>query len=384
MKRTILHVISALMVLAMAVPIGATLVQADDGVEVQFAVILDGSGSISAENWTTMVNGLAAAVEDPTAIPQDGSVELTVIQFGGILAPGARVEVDCEIIDEANAHDVADQIRDIQQMRGLTPLACAIYLAADTLKSCSSFDASIKQAINLVTDGEPNRCCNYDSDLYAPDNECPPGTDFYDSVVAARDYLIATLQMTDGQDEIDIEGIGLTEANLDWLMDSIAWPEPGYIAPPFTAGPGWVRQIASFQEFADTISEKFEIVLSGSITAHKFNDLNGDGEQDTGEVNLEGWTMTLYEGSECTGDPLDSGTTGSDGNVVFTDLEAGIYFVKETLESGWTNTTPLCQQTIITTGDHTTLYFGNFEIPPTQVYISKRQLIRTQSQRPTP
>jgi uncharacterized protein YegL len=175
MKRTILHVITALMVLAMTLPIAATLVQADDGVQVQFAVILDGSGSISSENWTTMIDGLAAAVEDPTAIPQDGSVELTVIQFGGILAPGARVEIDCVVIDETNAHDVADQIRDIQQMRGLTPLACAIYLAADTLEDSLLFDASIKQAINLVTDGEPNRCCNEDSDLYAPDNECPPG-----------------------------------------------------------------------------------------------------------------------------------------------------------------------------------------------------------------
>jgi len=48
----------------------------------QLAMILDGSGSISPEDWDLLRTGLANAVENPDVFPRDSSVELTVIQFG--------------------------------------------------------------------------------------------------------------------------------------------------------------------------------------------------------------------------------------------------------------------------------------------------------------
>jgi uncharacterized repeat protein (TIGR01451 family) len=102
----------------------------------------------------------------------------------------------------------------------------------------------------------------------------------------------------------------------------------------------------------------------GTIIAHKFNDLNANGTQDSGEDDLEGWTMTLYEGYNCTGDQVDSGTTDSDGNVVFEGLEAGTYSVRETLKGGWTNSTALCQQVTIGAGESATIDFGNIELIP--------------------
>ena len=73
--------------------------------------------------------------------------------------------------------------------------------------------------------------------------------------------------------------------------------------------------------------------LLGSVIAHKFNDwVNGDGVQDSGEEDLSGWTMTLYEGPSCNGTLLASGVTDSNGDVVFDDLVAGTYSVRETLE----------------------------------------------------
>jgi uncharacterized repeat protein (TIGR01451 family) len=100
----------------------------------------------------------------------------------------------------------------------------------------------------------------------------------------------------------------------------------------------------------------------GMVIAHKFNDLNGNGSQDSGEDDLAGWTMTLYEGSSCNGTLLASGITGLNGDVVFDDLPFGTYSVKETLKDGWTNSTPLCQQ--VTIGSCETVYFGNFELGP--------------------
>ena len=46
-------------------------------------MVLDGSGSINEHDWDLMRNGLANAVENESVFPHDGSVELTVIQFGG-------------------------------------------------------------------------------------------------------------------------------------------------------------------------------------------------------------------------------------------------------------------------------------------------------------
>jgi len=132
--------------------------------------------------------------------------------------------------------------------------------------------------------------------------------------------------------------------------------------------PGWVRVFETFEEFVPSLCQKFELTLHGSITAHKFNDLNGNGVQDGGEANLAGWNMTLYSGPDCSGSPLASNETNAAGNVTFSDLVAGNYSVQEMLEGGWTNSTALCQQVTIATGQSVTLNFGNLCISPTAAF----------------
>jgi uncharacterized repeat protein (TIGR01451 family) len=110
------------------------------------------------------------------------------------------------------------------------------------------------------------------------------------------------------------------------------------------------------------------------IRAHKFNDLNGNGTQDAGEPDLAGWTMTLYSGPSCAGNPVDvtgnagtdpnPGVTDANGNVDWTNLSRsdgdkdGRFSVQETLQGGWTNTTPLCQEVTISGGANQAI-FGN-------------------------
>jgi hypothetical protein len=144
------------LVLGSIVGSNAPVASAPDPVTTQVAIILDGSTSISSANWNITRNGLAAAVENSTCVPQDGSVELTVVQFSN----NATLEVGPVVITAANATAVANSIRNITQLTGGTCICCGICRAADTLRNSTNFDADIKQALNLVTDGDPTRCCN--------------------------------------------------------------------------------------------------------------------------------------------------------------------------------------------------------------------------------
>jgi hypothetical protein len=58
--------------------------------------------------------------------------------------------------------------------------------------------------------------------------------------------------------------------------------------------------------------------------------------RDVGEEGLEGWTIQLWKDGTC----VQTTTTGSDGDYIFTVTEAGHYNVTEVLKSGWMQTAP--------------------------------------------
>ena len=124
------------------------------------------------------------------------------------------------------------------------------------------------------------------------------------------------------------------------LLLVLAFMMPGMIVPPAAAND-----------------------VTGSITAHKFNDWNGNGVQDAGEEDLDGWLMTLYAGSVCVGFEMASGMTDSSGRVTFSNLEAGDYSVQELPLLGWQNTTPICQDVTLLPGGSEIISFGNQEEP---------------------
>ncbi|OGN92506.1 MAG: hypothetical protein A2Z75_08970 [Chloroflexi bacterium RBG_13_50_10] len=216
----------------------------------------------------------------PPCVPHDGTMELTVIQVGLVGSTGAALEVGPVILTADNYNSVATDIRNIDKRGGYTPLACALYLAADTLFASPCYDPDIKQAINLVTDGIPNRCCppaaggsNYNADNCGgcDVDGCSAART---STENARDYAISTLGMTTNQDEIDAEFIGSQGTASNWLRDYIVYPQPGYYAPPFS-GPGWVRVISGAQDYADSICEKIANLFFPVLTIEKlWTDLN--------------------------------------------------------------------------------------------------------------
>ena len=79
----------------------------------------------------------------------------------------------------------------------------------------------------------------------------------------------------------------------------------------------------------------------GSITVHKFFDVDGDGVQSEGEMDIEGWLIRLYR---VVGDPqlYRDGLTGPDGTVPFEDLplsHKNWYKVWEEARECWVPTT---------------------------------------------
>jgi len=228
----------------------------------QLAFVLDGSGSITSLGWGIIKDGIESAILDSNIFPHDGSVELTIIQFGvGSGGYCARLEVGPVVINNNNYQNVAGEVSNMTFGSGYTPMASGIYLVADALASSNNFGGfkpDNRQIINLVTDGNPN-IATEQGEL------CGDGYDGYPQGKAAaenaRYYLLNALSMTSDQDEFDVVAInGNQGVDVDWLKTEIAWPQPGNVSwPPMS--PGWVHEVIDPQEFADTVDEQFDILF---------------------------------------------------------------------------------------------------------------------------
>jgi len=98
----------------------------------------------------------------------------------------------------------------------------------------------------------------------------------------------------------------------------------------------------------------------GTLCVVKFNDLNGDGKQDPGELALSGWVFTIKDANLNVVATITTSATAAGGpNCI--DLPAGTYTVTETLQTGWTPTTPggATQTVTVVSGQTTTVTFGN-------------------------
>jgi hypothetical protein len=198
--------------------------------QVRVCIAIDGSGSISAANFSLMKTGLADAVADPAVVPQNGTVELSFIQFGtSVVTHVAPTLVD----SQATASGIANVLLNIPKDDGGTNMSGAVDQCASLIAGGPCASAS-RQVINVVTDGEPNSI---------PDT------------VTARNAAIGA-----GIDEINAEAVAAPESAVTFLRDQLAYPQPGYEAPPFT-GPGFVIRTDSFEDFADAVRGKIGQII---------------------------------------------------------------------------------------------------------------------------
>lgn len=107
----------------------------------------------------------------------------------------------------------------------------------------------------------------------------------------------------------------------------------------------------------------------GIIVAHKWSDDNGNGVQDAGEIDIEGWLIEVYmsEDSEVTWTKVAEGLTASDGSVTFDGLPVPavptFYRVVEEQRPGWINTTDRIYTTPMLEYSTLMVYFGNMYVP---------------------
>ncbi|RCK73937.1 MAG: carbonic anhydrase [Ignavibacteriae bacterium] len=104
---------------------------------------------------------------------------------------------------------------------------------------------------------------------------------------------------------------------------------------------GWVQTYPSGGSYTvvlasgiDTSGFNFGNMQLNSISGMKFNDLNGNGIKDEGEVGLAGWKIYL------SGAKIDSTLTNTNGEYSFNNLMLGSYTISEALQPGWLQTYP--------------------------------------------
>ena len=113
---------------------------------------------------------------------------------------------------------------------------------------------------------------------------------------------------------------------------------------------------------ASTGNDFFAQQRNASISGTVYNDLDGDGVADGGEVGISGVTVS-YSG----GTPATSGstTTNGSGGYSITGLQAGTYSVTYTIPSGYINTGVRPQTVNVTAGEASTgnNFFAQAEAP---------------------
>jgi hypothetical protein len=106
----------------------------------------------------------------------------------------------------------------------------------------------------------------------------------------------------------------------------------------------------------------FAVGQTATISGQIYNDVNGNGQQDTGDNGLAGWTVFLDTDNN---GKLDNGevstTTDSNGNYSFGELASGTYHVREVTPSGWVQTTSNQDVTLAATQQVSGVNYGNFQ-----------------------
>jgi len=187
--------------------------------QLDLALCLDSSGSVSSSDFQLQLDGTAAAVGDPAIMPQDGSVRLTVIQFGSSVS----VELPPTEVTAANVSSVTTRIRNITKGGGGTNMAGCINEAVAQITGATPVSA--RQVIDLSTDGQPN-----------------------DSAATLTASQAAQAAGIDAMNALGV-GSGIDVA----YLESIVFPQPA------GGDNGFVTVTADFSAYAQEIARKIQI-----------------------------------------------------------------------------------------------------------------------------
>ncbi len=188
---------------------------------------IDASLSLSAQDFQLQLEGLAAAVEDPSVIPRTGAVTLSVVVFEW----GAYVEIPPTLIDSAaTAEAIAGQIRSIPWPAGHRT---DIYSAVQTCAALFMDDTQ-EWIIDISTDGM---------------HSLSLGTDPLDARVQA---------VAEGVDVVNAIGVGLADMA---ALEELVWPQPASSPPD----QGFTVYVEGFSSFTQAMREKIRLEISRPV-----------------------------------------------------------------------------------------------------------------------
>lgn len=175
------------------------------------------------------------------------------------------------------------------------------------------------------------------------------------------------------QGEPTISGWGMTLSNGQQQWNALTDQSGYYEFNSLTAGTysvteetraGWIAKtsstIGNIAVISGTNSQNhnFGNFALGSVSGHKFNDLNGDRKWDAGEPGLSNWQIVLWGQNG-----LFMETTDATGAYTFSDVDAGGYVLFEIDQADWMMTTPPQPSVTMTSGLQVTdRDFGNFQL----------------------
>jgi hypothetical protein len=117
------------------------------------------------------------------------------------------------------------------------------------------------------------------------------------------------------------------------------------------------------------IADAIRLQRGNNLSGQVYDDLNGNGAQDSGDQGLPGWTINLYASDGTT--LIATTTSDAAGHYGFI-VAAGSYVVSEVPQSGWSQTAPAGSTyavTVSATGTVTGLNFGDHQQPAEQQII---------------
>jgi hypothetical protein len=161
----------------------------------------------------------------------------------------------------------------------------------------------------------------------------------------------------------------LTDASGNFTFMNLG---PGTFTIQEEQEPGWLLTSTPTTYSVTTNSgvnvsgEAFGNFQTMRISGIVFNDLNGDGVQETGEPGLQGWTVDLIKGQS-----KATRKTDANGNFTFVGVGPGTFTVQEELQTGWMQTsTPTTYSVTTMSGTNVSgEIFGNIA-PATHFSVS--------------
>lgn len=178
-----------------------------------------------------------------------------------------------------------------------------------------------------------------------------------DGVIDANENGIAAVTVTLLNAQGNVIATTTTAGNGNYLFTNVA---PGNYTVVETDPVGYasttLNQVGVYVAPGGAGVANFGDRPVGSVSGIQFNDLNGDGIQNAGELGIGGVTISLVDAG---GTTIATTTTSSNGAYLFTNVPTGVYTVVAGAISGYVDTTPNVVAVVLLTNSAVTANFGD-------------------------